>query len=867
MRIPTGLKVIVGFGMAFIIPSVVALISYRTTVAFTRNADWVTHTHLVLESLQKLLVNVQEMQSARRGYVISRNQLHLDDFGNSSDSIRREIDSLRERISDNPIQTERLHAVAQLLEQRRLLLEQSIQRLQRGEANQSEQMATTDEGKVFLDQIRQKIGQMSDAENLLLAERQERMKIGARRAIGIITSGSLVAILIAITAAFIILRDLNLRKRSDANLSEQKRLLQLILDNMADGVVVVDQNEKFLLFNPAAAKMFGNGSSDTSSAEWSRRYGCFLPDQVTPFPQEQLPLVRSIRGESVTNVEMFVRHSTAPEGIWAQISGGPLRNQNGEIQGGVVVCHDVTERKLAEEQLRQAKESAESASHAKSDFLAKMSHELRTPLNSVIGFSNLLLKNKPGNLLDQDLAFLSRIRDNGKHLLSLINNILDLSKVEAGRMELEFSTIELPKLIHETIAQVEGQVKSRDIKLIADVPSIVEPIQSDEGKLKQVIINLIANALKFTERGSVTVQLAKDENNLPTRINVIDTGIGIPKDRQLAIFEAFQQVDNSTARKFGGTGLGLTISRSLCQLMGFQLCVSSEPGHGSTFFIDLTGRTTPAITEKPVEPVHSIMTKTVHGTSSQPDQQSDKLVLVIDDQADSRILLEDYIKDFGFRVLTASSGPEGIDLARLHRPNIITLDLKMPLMNGWEVFHTLKADAALRNIPVVIVSIVAKENSGILWGAVDHLDKPIERDSLKRVLHQVLHDEKGKVLVVDDDVDSQQLIASYLDPDQFEIRTASNGQQALNVLQSYLPDVVILDLAMPVMNGMEMLKAMRQMPRFVGLPVIILSAKDLTSEEMYTLNGSISGILKKGDEAEGFLKKVLDEVIQLNGRL
>jgi signal transduction histidine kinase len=258
------------------------------------------------------------------------------------------------------------------------------------------------------------------------------------------------------------------------------------------------------------------------------------------------------------------------------------------LAAALFVSRDIGRRLRAEEEARHAKEVAEAASRAKSEFLAMMSHELRTPLNSVIGFSNVLLRNRTGNLRERDLLYLQRIRAGGQHLLSLINEVLDLSKIEAGRMQVERTPVLLDALIEDTIASFEGQLRGRPIVLAADLPRHTTPIDTDPAKLLQVLTNLIGNAIKFTERGSVTVRIVADVVGRPERIDVVDTGIGIPSDRQQAIFDAFEQADSSTARQFGGTGLGLAVSKSLCDLLGYTLEVRSEVGVGSMFSVILT---------------------------------------------------------------------------------------------------------------------------------------------------------------------------------------------------------------------------------------------------------------------------------------
>jgi PAS domain S-box-containing protein len=558
-----------------------------------------------------------------------------------------------------------------------------------------------------------------------------------------------------------------------------------------------------------------------------------------------------------------------PDGTqcYVEVLKSPVYDSKASVMGIQVMFWDVTERELAKQALQSSKEAAESANRAKSEFLANMSHELRTPLNSVIGFANILLKNKPGNLRPEDLSFLERIGTNGKHLLALINQILDLSKIEARKVELELTLTSLPALVQEIIDQFEGQLRGREIRLVAELPQPMAPLETDAGKLKQVIINLVGNALKFTERGSVTVRIdVEPQSRQPRRIAVIDTGIGIPPDRLAAVFEAFQQADSSTARKYGGTGLGLTISKALCELLGYQIAVSSEVGRGTTFSVELPATPKPKAAPAEAAAKETDVTAPASLQPSKPAPErallKDRLVLVVDDEADSRVLLTNLTEECGFRVITADSGEQALRRAREVRPDLILLDLMMPQMDGWEVLTALKADPQLQSIPVVVTSIVARENRGTLLGAVDVLQKPVVREDLLRVLEAC---PRAKVLVVEDSELDRRLTLECLEGERIEVRTAANGREALQLLETFSPDLVLLDLLMPEMDGMSFLQVLRRDPRHENLPVFIVTAKELDPQEKQRLGRLAQAVFKKAEELRTDLRRVLHAQLNKNG--
>lgn len=647
--------------------------------------------------------------------------------------------------------------------------------------------------------------------------------------------------------------DVTDRHRAERELERERFLLRTLMDNVPERIYFKDRNSRFLRNNRAHLRVFG--LTRPEEAIGKSDFDFFSEEHAREAYEDEQRLMAS--GKPVSKEEK----ETWPDGSvsWVLSTKMPLRDESGNTVGTFGLSRDITDRKRAEEAMRQAKEAAEEASRIKSQFLASMSHELRTPLNSVIGFANILLKNKSGSLGSAELNFLDRIQANGKHLLSLINQILDLSKIEARKIELQTGPVALDALVRETVAQQEGLVRDRPVQLLVDLPPRIGPIMTDADKLRQVIINLIGNALKFTEHGSVTVRVVVEgQDDRPARIDVIDTGIGIAHEKLALIFEAFQQAEVGTARKYGGTGLGLTISQALCQLMGYHITVTSEPGHGSTFSINLIPGVA-ANSGMACERAAPVPGPELPGSTAPSPRK--KLVLVIDDELDSRTLLVHAIEEYGCQAIAAASGELGLRMAREFRPHLITVDLMMPGLDGFEVIRRIREDPVLRYIPVVVVSIVARENRGRIIGAVDVLQKPVNREDVLNLLRRCDVVERPRILIVDDEEDSRRLLASYFEGEPCEYRTAANGREALDLLETFPPDLILLDLMMPVMDGITFLHRVRSMPRFQFLPVVIVTARDLSAGEVGTLRQMAQEVVQKGDVFEAELKRVLDRFL------
>ncbi len=640
-------------------------------------------------------------------------------------------------------------------------------------------------------------------------------------------------------------------------LEHERFLLRTLMDNVPERIYFKDGQSRFLRTSRALARAFGLAQPEEAIGKSDSDF--FSPEHARRTAEDEKQLMTT--GEPITKEEK----ETWPGGgvTWVLSTKMPLRDTNGTIVGTIGISRDITDRKRAEEAMRQAKEAAEETSRTKSRFLASMSHELRTPLNSVIGFANILLKNKAGTLGPTELNFLDRIQANGRHLLALINEILDLSKIEARKVELHLGPVALDLLVRETVAQQESLVRDKPVHLLAEVPEHVEPVISDAEKLRQVLINLIGNALKFTERGSVTVRLVTEPvSRQPVCLEVIDTGIGIPPEKLGVIFEAFQQAEAGTARKYGGTGLGLTISQALCQLMDYRIEVASELGRGSTFRIRLVPHAM-AATPEPLGPA-PIAEPT--RAAEAPVNIKGKLVLVIDDELDSRTLLTHAIEEFGGQAVAANSGEQGLRMAREFRPHLITVDLMMPGLDGWQVIRALKADPVLCHIPVIVVSIVAGEHRGRVLGAVEVLQKPVARAELLAVIHRCLPVANPRILIVEDEEDSRRMLTAHLEAERCELRTAANGRAALEIMEAFPPDLVLLDLIMPVMDGMEFLNHIRSISRLQFLPVVVVTAKDLSRAETERLREMAQDIVKKGETFEADLQRILRRFLPSGGQ-
>jgi signal transduction histidine kinase/CheY-like chemotaxis protein len=493
-----------------------------------------------------------------------------------------------------------------------------------------------------------------------------------------------------------------------------------------------------------------------------------------------------------------------------------------------------------------ARDAAESANRTKSTFLANMSHELRTPMNAILGYSEMLIEEAEDLNAKKLTPDLNKIRSAGKHLLSLINDLLDLSKIEAGKMTLFVEEIDVESMVKDVATTIHPLVKKNANELKVDLGADCGTIRADLPKIRQTLLNLLSNASKFTDKGRITLSVrrvpgdpigssqARTDLQIPgdrIQFSVEDTGIGMSPEQQSKLFQTFSQTDASTTRRYGGTGLGLVISRRFCQLMGGDISVKSAPGRGTTFIVDLPVKVAEATSEPSAPPV-----------SAKPPN---KFVLVIDDDQDAAEILQRGLSKAGYNVAIANDGRTGLKMAREQAPIAITLDVMMPRMDGWSVLTALKSDPQTATVPVIMVTMLQDRRLGFALGASEFLTKPVDQERLRQTLSAYGGLPAAYALVVEDDNTSQQLLCRMLEKEGLRVQQAENGKVAFDRLAAEIPDIILLDLMMPVMDGFEFIHMVRQDARFAGVPIVVITAKELTDEDRQRLANSVEEVMTK----------------------
>ena len=596
----------------------------------------------------------------------------------------------------------------------------------------------------------------------------------------------------------------------------QKQFFEDLVRNNPVAIVTLDLDFSITSCNPAFERMFGYDRDEVMGRNL---------DDLLNTPETRLEAQSYTQTARAGSVATGVAKRRRKDGTMVDVELAGVSVMVAGRQVGIMgLYHDITE-------LLQARREAESANQAKSHFLANMSHELRTPLNAIIGYSEMLQEEAEEDGNAQYVPDLTKVHSAGKHLLALINDILDLSKIEAGKMELYLEDVELPSLLHDVAATIQPLLAKQSNELEIEIPPEITTVHTDVTKLRQVMLNLLSNACKFSHHAKITLRAETDGRDT-VRLHVVDRGIGMTPEQMGRLFEAFSQADASTTRRFGGTGLGLVISRRFCRMMGGDITVTSEPGVGSVFTVTLPIRT--SALELPAE------------APEPAGSGAAGVILVIDDDPVMHDLLRRSLVKEGYRVESAFDGARGLEQARSLRPDAIILDVVMPALDGWSVLTTLKADPEMADIPIIMLTMLDDRNLGYALGASEYLTKPVDPRRLLQVLARYHGTDGAPVLVVEDDEASRHLLARLLRDAGYAVVEAENGRVALDRLAEVKPQLVLLDLMMPELDGFEVAARMHGSEEWRDVPIVVVTAKDLTPEDRRRLSGAVERILQKG---------------------
>ncbi len=908
-------KLLVGLGIPVMILVIVGLGSHFNNTRLVKTMHWKAHTYEVLGTLENLISYSKDLETGQRGFILSSNEIFLEPYLSARKDVYSELERLATLTADNPSQQRMIERLRPLLDAKIAESKRSIQYQRKGDHEAAMAVVRSGRGKQLMDGIRALTVEMRSAESHLLRLREESARASIRIARLSTTIGLATAVMLVVLVTFLTMRSvlsrigtavniarrlssgerdiaiddssadevgtlLHALKKAQASILESETALQAvttqaqdsnaklqhavatlsdseqrmgaILDTTVDGIIVIDEQRNIKAFNPAAERLFGYADDEVME----QNVKLLMPE---PYQSAHDGYVRNY---VATGDAKVIGTGREVEGKRKDGTVFPLELAVSEMQVAgermfTGVVRDITERKQAEREILAARDAAEAANVAKSSFLANMSHELRTPLNAIIGYSEMLEEEAQELKLDTFVPDLERIHGAGKHLLTLINDILDLSKIEAGSMELLIERFPLQAFLDDVVSMTQPLAKKNTNRLKLVCAENSGLIATDEIKLRQILFNLLSNAAKFTENGEIQLEV-KREGLADTDwviFRVQDTGIGMDPEQLEGIFSEFVQADRSTTRRFGGTGLGLAISRRYCEMLGGSLKVESSAGVGSTFTARIPAQTP--------EPVTDVMA--TENPRSALNAEGKPIILIIEDEPEEAKLLERQLHTLPTpcQVVIAIGGVAGLRLARELQPALITLDVLMPDINGWNVLEKLRQLPETRDIPVVMCTVVDDKKRGYALGATDYLVKPIQRDRLFKALEKYpCTDPPCRALVVEDDEATNELFCRTLEKLGWEVNHADNGREGMERLVQQLPDLVLLDLMMPEMDGFEFLERLRENPEWASISVIIITAKDLSEDERHRLKRGVERIIDKNSDTDSLLEEITSIVGQ-----
>ncbi len=826
-RRPTSRWLLVGLIFGFALIAAGSVSSIRIALRSGSVAKEVIRRFRALDDLTRIESLLAEIEAGVRGFLILGEGGQLERMSQARDSLPTAVARLRGSFPvDAPISRD-VEDVKALLD-RRVDIAARVVELGRFQPDAGVAFLDTSGAVELTDSIRSRL------RNIILTQRQG---VGAtegelyqslRRLLGLGAGSTLIGLTLLALLSWAAVRE---RRRAAWAEAELRTTLRY-LDATPDAVFVVEpEHLRITHVNEGAVRHTGYVREELLA---------MTPLELSQLPEQQLRalLAVSAAGGSPTAEGVTRRKDGLDVPVEVAFRYVP---GDGFLPRFVVAVRDISERHRAEAALRSATAAAESANRAKSQFVTNMSHELRTPLNSIIGFSEMLEDQTVGELNPSQARYVSNVLASGRHLLDLINDILDLAKIESGRFRLQSETFDATRTITGALDIVRALATKRGVTLSSDVPSDLPLLRADSTKFKQVLYNLVSNAVKFTPAGGkVTVGARVTGEQGPgqaLRMSVSDTGIGIKPEDHARVWREFEQVDSTHARQHPGTGLGLTLTKRIVELHGGRIWLESEgvEGRGSTFTFEMPLAPAPAAAPTAAVEIDEV-------AANRP------LVLVVDDDPATLELLTEYLHSGGYSVARARTAKQALEMARGLSPFGITLDILLPDRSGWEVLRGLKEAPETQDIPVVVVTITDDKELGASLGAVEFLQKPVRREQLLSVLRRLAR-QNGRpvmsVLVVDDDPPSVAALTQALRAEGVQVMTAESGAEGIEKALSQQPDVIVLDILMPGMDGFEVAERLHADPRTEAIPILVYTAMSLSAQQVMQLGTKVRGISLK----------------------
>jgi PAS domain S-box-containing protein len=833
-----------GLGVAGMILLLVVGLLYWNGRCFIEASEWVSHTHEVLAELEATLSAVAETQAATDVYTITGQEVFLEPYQVAAPAVRTHLAQLRSLISDNPHQQRRLAMLEGAIAEKLDSLQQNIDLRKEKGFEAAKQRVTTGVGTKQMGRVRAIISEMKQEEEDLLKRRTLDFQSSTRKTALTFSCVIFLEFLLLGLVYYVLLRDIRGRRRAEQLLQESEERHRKLFDNNPHPTWVFDpETLRFLAVNAAGVRKYGYSSDE------------FLKMTIKDIrPPEEVPVLPDSVGRVRDgNESIGICRHRRKDGTNIDVEITSYALSFADRAAEVVVAVDVTQRKrdeaekrkfidklaVSNQELEIRNHEVERATRLKSKFLANMSHELRTPLNAIVGFSDLLADETPGELNSKQKRFVNHIKQGSAHLLQLINDILDLSKIEAGQLELRCEDFQLTAALPEVLSTIRPLAMIKNIDVQQNLETDLS-VYADRVRFKQVLYNLLSNAVKFTPKdGRIDIDCVEKGNEVC--ISVADTGIGIRAEDQAVVFEEFRQVEGNTDTANEGTGLGLAITKRLVEQQGGKISLQSEPGKGSRFTFTL--------------PIGSSSTSSksllVNGPArlnvAAARDGGKPLILVVDDEIPARELIASYLES-EYRIVMAESGAEVVRKAQQLRPDAITLDVLMPGGNGFETLVALRKTPETANIPIIIVSIVDQKQVGFALGAADYIVKPIRKPVLLATIRKhvpLQTDDDAAILLVDDDLKTLELLEETLRSAGYETQSVQSGARALEVLSSKLVSAVLLDLLMPGMDGFEVIRHVREQATLKELPILVMTSKTLAQEEIDLLSRETQALFQK----------------------